>query len=946
MKTNRANGSRQAHTDTKPASGTTRESAACTENNSTSTEETWDECIDDAGPAPRFSPLLGKIVDEVASQTPKDASPSFWISVALLAELDAFSVEIPVRKLAEFLNLLSIATKNAGLPDVQFAIQQRTSKAKLGLVAIHGIIIEFDRTSVDPLQEVTAAGLPIPTCWFLTLRGFRLVWVFNDAIPEAIYDDLARRAGLAMHGADPKSWEPGQFQRLPGCLKTCPDGTVIDVDFPAHQSNSSALIAEPTAFPFPYRLLRALGDSTCSPGERTHIRDYLEQLGIPAPAPGESVLYASCPICELHDSRCCYVNVAEDGTISAHCVGGHDGEGEKHWTERQLAVLASVHSGADIVTESFRPLRDLQVTLGSIKYIVFRLSGWSAVERDAAITIWTSEMARREAGDRLPVDQVLGVYAVRLLGYGGLGPVAVYFDRLRANLAFEDSAEQVYIVACEKSLSLKTNTHEAMSTAAYVLVAKETEEGLVTLPGWLPFALSLLNKLRLGHRDALRLLGVPELIRDHLPIAHLTENWTITPITNHIQGTLVSTILDEHEEIDAQSFFMDLWNCGELPLATENDVKLFICLIASPLLRYVAGQLGVYWFVGPPGVGKDFLAELARIIWEHVAPNGARVAFDINLAGDLEMKRSFEMAAGSVYARAKEACKRAGMAEMLIRLAGTDTISVRGLYQNEKTIPNTFTIIADSAEDVPDRREISRRTTLIQLKFMEDSISKGQVHRKIQSAAPGIIKYLKRVVESEVPDWYLTQANTGSRPLVPVALASLFGATLPRVEGEDLTEIFEVMLTFTHTPQGKQEGQAQLEYAKKRASHESKYGLALPSYRFAMFIDSMRTVPGCHEVIDRFGNKSRFMVNRIVRESDYADVRTGKAPYLPVELHGEKYAFRIEQSRRFILAPECEALQFSAATSVAVPEPIESAPVRDDSAFEFDSDELLKKAAE
>jgi hypothetical protein len=113
-----------------------------------------------------------------------------------------------------------------------------------------------------------------------------------------------------------------------------------------------------------------------------------------------------------------------------------------------------------------------------------------------------------------------------------------------------------------------------------------------------------------------------------------------------------------------------------------------------------------------------------------------------------------------------------------------------------------------------------------------------------------------------------------------------------------------------------------------------------------MFIDTMRTVPGCHEVIDRFGNKSRFMVNRIVRESDYADVRTGKAPYLPVELHGEKYAFRIEQSRRFILAPEREVLQMGTTTSTAVPEPLVSTPAREDSVFEFESAELLKKAAE
>ncbi len=108
----------------------------------------------------------------------------------------------------------------------------------------------------------------------------------------------------------------------------------------------------------------------------------------------------------------------------------------------------------------------------------------------------------------------------------------------------------------------------------------------------------------------------------------------------------------------------------------------------------------------------------------------------------------------------------------------------------------------------------------------------------------------------------------------------------------------------------------------------------------------MRTVPGCHEVIDRFGNKSKFMVNRIMRESDYADVRSGKAPHLSVELHGELFAFRIEQSRRFILVPECEFLQVFGGTSSEATEPIVSAPAHGDGSFEFASDELLKKAAE
>jgi hypothetical protein len=484
--------------------------------------------------------------------------------------------------------------------------------------------------------------------------------------------------------------------------------------------------------------------------------------------------------------------------------------------------------------------------------------------------------------------------------------MAPYFERTSNQLRHDDRLGRAHPVTGRQGSNLKANATEFKATALWHPRITQTDAGTVCEPDWCHDAHSLLNKLVVGHPAVLAKAGVPAVTIYLLPVAHVQESWAINPHTFHIEAVRTLAPLSDVDEVDAVEFFTRLYKNGRLPLASESDVLLFVMLLATPLLRHVAsGQLGVYWIIGASGAGKDYIAELSCEVWASCLPSAAPVSFDLNLAGDLELKRSLEMANGAVFARAKEAGKRPGMADMLIRLAGTNNLTVRGLYKDDVTIPNAFTYVAESVEDLPDRREISRRTVLIRVAFMADSISKGLVLDEVRANAKGLLKNLKRVVESKPATWYTGQTDTGSRPLVAAALAKLLGVALPAVEGEDLTDIFEAMVAFATSAEGKLEGSLQLKSMEARTSRASLEVRTLPSYRFSLFIEVMSEKPGNAELFSPYARKSNELVTRIKRESEY---RTAIATqgYLLVKVDGKGYALRIEDRRRFVLLLESD----------------------------------------
>ncbi|WP_438040244.1 hypothetical protein [Sorangium sp. So ce128] len=894
-----------------------------------------------APPRDRKDEELAEIIARVSSAFAigagsEEAVQTVVVSFACMQSNIAFPMEVQVRHVAEVLNHVGDAAMLVGLHDVQFWVQRRASKSAQP-EAIHGAVVDVDVQATDVLAEIERAGIPTPTAYFRTLNGYKLVYAFAAAAAASVFEQIALRLTLALEGGDPASWNPSQGQRLPKCLKTTTSG-VVTVNFTAHLANPVALAPVVEVVPFPRRLQRQLGAWSPSPADREQIREFLAQAGIPAPDEPGHALYAACPVSEEHDSKCCYVNVCEGGGVHVTCLGGHGGEGKKHWSERDLLLLAGGEAAAG--NASFDLMRDLPVTWAAQQLFEHKLRDRPAPLRHAAFTAWMYDKALREAESPEAVDRVLSIYRQRLAGDPAFGPVHMYFSEVEQRLAYHDAAGRRYFVNCKESgPSTRSNLHECQSTAAWALVEEEQKDGTSEyVPGWVPTTSSLMNKSLMGQRSALRVLGVPAITRYDLPVAYVNDAWEVEAGTKAVTATLAFTFPPNTKEIPALEFFLDLFRAGRLPLATENDVRLFVACIAAPLLRDIGrGQLGIFWFIGPPGAGKDFLAEMAAAVWGATSPHPVRGSFDINVTNDQETKRSFAAAQGAVYARAKEAGKRLGMVETLIQVAGTSTLTARGMRENERSIPNSFVIVADSAEDLPDRREISRRTVMISVADMDDSISKGAVLEEVKRAAPGLLLNLQRLIESKKPEWYSGQTDTRSRLQIPVALSRLLDAVLPEVQGQDLSDIFEAMMEFVATPGAKEEGERERKKAISRGVKESLEMKTLPSYRMSLFIDQMKGIAGYRELFATFGDKARTLTMRIIRESGYAAVRTGKAPYLAVKIGNAEYAVKFTRcSRNFILVPvedyEKQVLSSGKATSPPPATPTTQANTADTSA--------------
>ncbi len=569
---------------------------------------------------------------------PTPSEPTTWVSFGLLDRRPTLPFEVTFASISNFVNAVGVATVEAGLVDVQFSLTKRTSKTAKDLEAIFGIVVDVDRATADALHEVEQAGVPMPNFMFSSLDGFKMAYVGTHPIVLPVFDEMAKRITLAFEGGDAMSWEPSQMQRLPTCLRMM-DGVAVPVAFHAALTNAVPFEATVASVPFPFRVRRALGSGALAPADRKLVREYLDDHGIPAAEDAGSMLYASCPAVEVHGSACCYVNTAEDGEVNAHCLGGHDGEGAKHWSETQLADLAGagIHTTVGTVPR-FDPLRHLPVTSFAVKFVRFRLSGWPLVDVDAVVHLWTLEWARRDKerlkSELVDEQRVREVYRQRLQGVHGLAPMRVYYERGGARLVHDDPEHRALTVSTRNGPSLTANAIELKSTALWQPMLVKTAEGDDVKPGWGPDAVSLLHKLAVGHGDVLAKLGVPAVTTYSLPVAHVSESWTIQSGTHHIEGVTVRETFGDVEEVDALGFFLGLFEVGRIPLASENDVRLFVLLLATPLLRHIApGLLGVAWFQGPPGAGKDFMAEMARHVWEACAAPYPFTAYAASLAG-------------------------------------------------------------------------------------------------------------------------------------------------------------------------------------------------------------------------------------------------------------------------------------------------------------------------
>ncbi len=860
--------------------------------------------------------------DLATEQAPADG-PTTWVSLGLLAgDSRTIPVRLPRDSVPAFLNAVGASAVHAGLADVQFWLQERRSKAAHGLKQICGTVVDVDLTTADVLGTVQQAGVPMPTFHFRTVNGFKLGFIFLRTATAHEAATWAKALTLGLEGGDPNSWLPGQGQRLPICLKTTNNG-IIEVSHPALASNPAPLDPSLVGLVFPERIRGRLTDAKLSPASRTMVEEYLAECGTPAPESPGSRLYQSCPD-TTHDDPCAYVRRADSGEVSILCLGGHGGEGQRRWTEAQLGKLAGVidegeaKEGTDIVT-------DLPLTWATVRLVETRLPDLSGAEMRAVQDILIVTKAVQEAArERIPVTHLPLVIATierRLHGAGHVGPTRLHYSEGHGAIAVMDREDRVRPVIFKgDALSPKNHLHKYLATSGWRVRA--TEDGYV--PGPIFESASLFNMALGGHPGALAELGIPILRTFDLPVAHVTETWQVQLPHRNIHAVLPYRWKTAGvTPIDPVAFFMRLFQQRRLPLATENDVRIFLMALASPLLRHVGqGQLGIFWFHGPVGSGKDYLAEMLAKIWERVARAFRLAKFDLTLTDELELKRSFFAGIGAVYARAKEAGKRKAIADLLIRLAGTDFITARGMRRDEATIPNLFTIVADSAEDVPDRREISRRTAMIEVAHIDEQVSKGDVLREVLDNAEGLILGLVQLIESRPVEWYTSQANLGSRPLIPVALSRLLGAELPVVKGRDLDDVFDAMAEYVNRF-ASDEGEKQRTQAREKDGREAQ---ALKHYRFSAFIETMKKQIGYAETFE--GHKaSSQLVTWITRETNYLSVDRGREPYLPITIGDRRYAFKIVKGRRaFVLLPEGEfcstmGCQPGASTAPTAPAP-------------------------
>jgi hypothetical protein len=575
--------------------------------------------------------------------------------------------------------------------------------------------------------------------------------------------------------------------------------------------------------------------------------------------------------------------------------------------------------------ERLDPVADLQVTWSTREYLTQQFRKAFADEpranvlAEAAIEVWEYARACYEVEQWIQAAAAAGaqgqtpptpadfmaVYRKRLHGTDGAGAFRLMYDSEAMSLRLLTTEGATNLRVKGESLSLEAHYHELASTAAYTIGG--------TLAPAVVFraqVVSLSNKALIGHAGCLRELGIPKIQRYEHPVSFVNEGFAVDPQSKIITAIQTGKIGKADPTFDVVEYFLGLFRAGRLPLASESDVLRYLMAMAAPFLRHIApGLLGVFWFTGTTGAGKDFMSEMVADIWKAGGSGRVAAKFDLNCHNDLELKRSFSQATNAVYCRVKEAGKRPDLVNHLIRLAATDAISARAMRQDEFLMANRFVYLADSLEDLPTRKEVSRRTVVVEVaRVMGVRVNLGALRAEVLDHSADIIASLKRLVESHPAEWYLQHENVGLRPVGQVALAELFAVDLPEVAGRNLDDLFDAFFQYVARPDVVDEGEMNRRNARPKDGKEMG---TFRNYRLPHFRDVMGNVDGFGQLFRDFPS-ARSIELALQRELDYAEVARGRVPYLRVEHGGRAYAFKlVRENRNFILEPElkfCDAM--------------------------------------
>jgi len=184
------------------------------------------------------------------------------------------------------------------------------------------------------------------------------------------------------------------------------------------------------------------------------------------------------------------------------------------------------------------------------------------------------------------------------------------------------------------------------------------------------------------------------------------------------------------------------------------------------------------------------------------------------------------------------------------------------------------------------------------------------VRAEVLEHAADIIAGLKRLVETHPAEWYLQRQNVGLRPVGQAALAELFNVELPEVEGRNLDDLMDAIVTYVDDSRfSGEEGKAQRGKARSKDGREMQL---FNSYRLSHFMDIMKRLDGFGQLFRDFPTV-RSIHLALQRELDYANVARGRLPYLRIEHCGRALAFKLVRAgQSFVLEPElkfCEAMQ-------------------------------------
>ena len=251
-------------------------------------------------------------------------------------------VTVYTAQLAQFLQDVSLTLLRLRAPDPQFAMQNRTSAGKFGLLGVYGVTIDVDRKTSSIVGEVTLAGIPMPNVVFFTKNGFKLVFIFKEPVDALRGQRIAKWLTVAIEGGDPKSWDMSQFQHLPICLKT-KNNDQYEVNFKPEQLNSAPLDAKGFSFK---KLPPRMANVACGRKreltvlESEIVEQFLMERHTPAPPAYGRTHYATCLNGKTHSSGTAFsIYRDENGKISAHCFGNHDGNQRNHWSEADIYRL-------------------------------------------------------------------------------------------------------------------------------------------------------------------------------------------------------------------------------------------------------------------------------------------------------------------------------------------------------------------------------------------------------------------------------------------------------------------------------------------------------------------------------------------------------------------------------------------------------------------------------